>query len=110
MEHQITPEQARALTHRYRENRNSMMADGFKDALPFCESFNADSVRSLLAQPGCTGFRAYLGMQPDQRVCMIFTATDAAGKDIISIAPGQENGIVLEDGKWCPPNCPADPL
>lgn len=87
-----------------------MMADGFKEALPFCESFNADSLRALLAQDGCSGFRAYLGMQQDQRVCMIFTATDADGKDIISIAPDQENGIVLEDGKWCPPDCPVNPL
>ncbi len=86
------------------------MADGYKEALPICESFNADSIRALLAQPGCTGFRAYLGMQPDQRVCMIFTATDAQGKDIISITPDHEDGIILEDGKWCPPVCPVDPL
>ena len=110
MEHQITPEEARALTSRYREMRNTIMADGFKESLPFCESFNADSLRALLAQPGCTGFRAYMGMKPDNRVCMIFTATDAQGRDIISIAPDNENGIILEDGRWCPPFCPVNPL
>ncbi len=110
MEHQITPQQARELTRRYREMRNSIMADGFKESLPFCESFNADSLKALLAQPGCTGFRAYLGMLPDLRVCMIFTATDTQGEDIISISPGQDNGIILEVGKWCPPNCPSNPL
>lgn len=100
--HQISLEQAIALTTRYRKNPVS-------DA-PFSETYDAASVQALLNQRGSQSFRLYLGRKPDQRICTVLVAVDANGHDILPptglVTLSDDEGIILEDAIQCPPICP----
>jgi hypothetical protein len=110
MNHQISEAEARELTQRYRSNVGQMLTPEYSASLPICEGFDANSIRALIDQPGCKELRIYLGMKADLSTCMIITAVDEHGADILSHPTSQEPGIILEYGKWCPPNCSENPL
>lgn len=100
--HQITLQEAIALTTAYRKNP---LTNG-----PFSETYDAASVQALLNQQGCQSFRLYLGRKPDQSICTILVAVDANGFDILPPAGSatftNNEGILLEDAIQCPPICP----
>lgn len=100
--HQISLEEAIALTTRY---RNNPVTDA-----PLSETYDADSVQALLNQQGSQSFRLYLGRKSDQRICTVLVAVDANGQDILPptglVTLSEDEGIILEDAIQCPPICP----
>lgn len=103
---QISLQEAIDMTTNYRANRPTNF--------PYCETFNADAINSLLALEGCTSIRIYLGMKEDENVDLILVAVNAHGEDILPNAANAavtgDGGIIIEDGYRCPPGCPVSPL
>lgn len=101
-QHQISLQTAIEYTKRFRENPGPDM--------PLSETFSADSVRALLAQPETQSFRIYLGRKADNRICSILVAADKNGHDILpptnNARETDDDGIILEDAFQCPPVCP----
>lgn len=100
--HQISLQEAIALTTRY---RNNPVTDA-----PFSETYDAASVKVMLNQLGCQSFRLYLGRKPDQKICSVLVAVDENGNDILPptglVTITDDEGIILEDAIQCPPICP----
>lgn len=101
--------QAKALTKRYRENKSAMVTEDFKNALCDAETFDASAIQAVLNQPGCVEFRAYWGMKEDKTVCMVFVGVDANGNDILASTRNEED-VIVESGKQCPPYCSEEML
>ena len=115
MRNVITPEQAKKLTRNFRRNRDKMLRDEFKGpkTLPVCETFDRAAFDALLAQPGCTQVRIYLGMGDRHEVKLMAVGVNEKGQDILPDASrtadfGAENGVIVEDGQRCPEDCPED--
>ena len=109
----ITPAQAKKLTRTFRHNRQRMVKDEFRGpkTLPLCETFDRAAFDALLAQPGCTSVRIYLGMDEGHEVKLVAVGVDEKGHDILPDAErtadfGVESGVIVEDGKRCPEDCP----
>ena len=100
----ISLQEAQDYTTRFRANKEKMLTEGYKDSLPFSETFDADAIQTLLNQEGCVKFRAYYGMNDKNEVCMIFVGVDANDEDILN------NNILLDRGNRCPPYCNFQPL
>jgi ABC-type dipeptide/oligopeptide/nickel transport system permease subunit len=119
-DHLIPFPDAIEMTKRYRNNRDSILAqqEQGKNILPICETFDKAAIVQLLEQPNCAGFRIYYGMDTELKVHAILVGTDATGADILPelVYSGQaeavENtGELFEKAERCPPNCPpASPL
>lgn len=103
--HLITLEEAKSLTERYRNQKDAMTTEAYNQSLSISESFDAEAIKAVLNQPGCTGFRAYFGLNEENKVCLIFVGVNDLNEDIIN-----DNSIILEKGKLCPPYCITDPL
>ncbi len=103
--HQISLEEAKILTSRYRENLDSLTTPDFKGSLPFSETFDAVAIKEILNQPDCVSFKSYLGMKENKTICLIHIGVDAAGNDIINSLNGKGEDIIMELGKPCPPFC-----
>lgn len=57
-------------------------------------------VESLLQQIGCAGIRIYNGYDPDRnKANLVLVGVDKNGNDMTE-------GIILENLKSCPPDCP----
>jgi hypothetical protein len=57
-------------------------------------------VESLLQQIGCAGIRIYNGYDPDSnKANLVLVGVDKNGNDMTE-------GIILENLKFCPPDCP----
>jgi len=99
--HQISLQQAIDMTTLYRANRPSNF--------PVCETFEAGAIAGLLATEGCSFLRIYYGMKENLNVDAILVPVDANGEDILPATDGStatDNGVLLEDGYRCPPDCP----
>jgi len=98
--HQISLQQAIDMTTLYRANRPSNF--------PVCETFEAGAIAGLLAIEGCGFLRIYYGMKENLDVDAILVAADVNGEDILppTGALTETNGLLLEDGYRCPPDCP----
>jgi hypothetical protein len=105
--HFISLQEAKSLTERYRNQKDAITAEGYKESLSISESFDAEAIRAILNQTGCTGFRAYFGLNEENKVCLIFVGVNADNEDIIN---SNENSVIVEKGKLCPPNCISNPL
>jgi len=111
----ITPALAKKLTHKFRHNRQKMVRDEFRGpkTLPLCETFDRAAFDALLAQPGCAQVRIYLGMDDGNEVKLVAVGVDEKGRDILpdlnkTADFGAESGVIVEDGKRCPEDCPED--
>ena len=98
--HLITLQEAKSLTQRYRDVKDAITTENYKDCLSISETFDVDAIQMILNQPGCKGFRAYFGMKEENKVCLVFVGVDANNEDILL-----ENSIIVEKGKLCPPYC-----
>lgn len=100
--HEITPEKAAEMTARYRKQMPQMMQAGYSNALPQAETFDKAIFEKLAAQPGCTGIRAYLGLDDENLVRIIFVGVNDKNEDML---PESGGGAVYEYGQRCPPLC-----
>jgi hypothetical protein len=101
--HSISLPEAVTLTSRFRTNRTPNLA--------ICETFDKQSVISMLAVENSAHLRIYLGEKEDGKVCSVLVAADAEGNDILppeSASLSAEDGeeIILEDAMRCPDLCP----
>jgi hypothetical protein len=102
----ITLTEAKSYTKRYRDNLSNMLTSDYKDAMCYSETFDASAIQALLNQTGCVQFRSYMGMKADNTVCVIFTAVDDQGEDILNA----ESPLIVENGIKCPELCSKNPL
>ena len=103
--HFITLQEAKALTQRYRNNKDAINTGEYTSSLSISETFDADAIQAILNQPGCTGFRAYFGMNEENKVCLIFVGVNANDEELLN-----EYSVIVEKGKVCPPYCISNPL
>jgi hypothetical protein len=119
--HLISLEQAQKMTATYRKNKKELIGDAYrsKDPLPICETFERSAFDQILAQPGCTGVRAYYAMDDNGSVHLIFVGVNEKNEDMIE-APQQTTttmrttaasttsggGVLVENGSKCPTDCP----
>ena len=109
----ITPAQAKKLTRNFRHNRQRMIKDEFRGpkTLPLCETFDRAAFDALLAQPGCTHIRIYLGMDEGHEVKLVAVGVNEKGQDILPDVERTSDfnvttGVIVEEGQRCPDNCP----
>lgn len=102
----ISLSQAQENTKRYRDNLSAMLTQDYQGALSYCETFDADAIRTLLSQDGCVSFRAYYGLNEDNQVCSIFVGVDENNEDILR----GDKSIIVDGGNTCPVNCPPNLL
>ncbi len=102
----ISLSQAKEYTKKYRESLNDMLTNDYKGALSYCETFDANAIKSLLDQEGCVSFRAYYGLNENNQVCSIFVGVDENFEDILS----GEKSIIVDRGHTCPDKCPSNLL
>lgn len=90
----ITLAEAATMTAAYRVSHpNGVLA----------QMYDKNLILDILNQENCCGLRLYYGKDQGQNV-MVIVGTDENGDDI-------ENGVIIEKGTPCPPNCPkANPL
>jgi hypothetical protein len=89
-DHRISLNDAAALTKRYQGQTG-------KEA-PRCALFLRRLIDELLAQPGCSGVRAYYGRTLTDEDTLVLVGVDQKGDDMT-------DGTLLEDPFWCPPFC-----
>lgn len=120
MSHFISLERAKQMIALYRNERENILADSAKgqNILAFSESFDRAAFERILAQPGCTGVRIYLGMDESRKVHAIVVGYDESGADILPTAAtaslqsttttGENDDFegILEEGTRCPDICP----
>jgi len=89
-EHEISLEDAAALTARYRAQMASgQIKGGF---------FGKTAISKLITESGAVGFRYYYGLDEDEKQVLVLIAVNADGTDIV-------DGIVLEFSLPCPTYC-----
>ena len=99
-DHRIPVAAAKAMTWRY---RNSVPKGSFLAGL-----FSAEAFQTLLAQPGCSGIRVYLGRHEDGTMNLVLVGTDTEGRDLVPGNPGlgeNDGGEIMQDSYPCPPFC-----
>jgi len=108
--HAISLIKAKAMTLRYRQNRENILATAYQgqNILLLSETFDKASLVSLVTNVNCLSIRIYYGMDEDLRVHAIFVGVNSGGEDILPALANEEdeNGEILEDGIQCPPLCP----
>jgi hypothetical protein len=105
MNNRIDLATAKDLIKRYRENLDALVSKDYTGSLPNAETFDASAIQAILNQQGCVEFRAYYGMKEDKTVCLIFIGVDAQGNDIINSLKSNEEDVIVEFGRPCPPYC-----
>ena len=115
MKHFITLDHAKKLTKNFRHKRERMVSDEYRGpkTLPLCETFERAAFDALLAQPGCTKIRVYLGMDEGHEVKLIAVGVNEKGQDILpdvnTLADfSVQTGFIVEEGARCPEECPED--
>lgn len=124
MNHFISLEQAVQMTTTFRENKDRVLQDQYQgtDLLANAETFDRAAFDKLLSQPGCQQLRIYYGMDAELKVHAIIVGVDADNRDMLqsrtSGLSGGENGetenepegLIVELGQRCPPDCGESPL
>lgn len=117
MTHKIALQNAAEMTQRYRQNKESILAQAFQfqNLLSLCETFDRTAVDHLLGQPGCTALRIYYGMDIELKVHALLVGVDAANADILPTMVVKGDTDVADDDEYiaeqairCPPTCPPD--
>lgn len=106
---QISLKEAVQLVTTFRNQVKSIVQPDYSSALPFSETFSKDIFEKLSSQAGAVGIRAYLGLDENKQVRLIFVATDDQNQDILPDQDG-EDAAIFEYGQRCPPICGAGPL
>ena len=90
--HRITLDEAKEMCRGHRE------AAGKGQAYLRAGGFGRGVLDDILAQPGCTGLRIYLGRNKQGDTSLLAVGLDADGQDM-------ESGIIANDAWPCPPFC-----
>jgi hypothetical protein len=115
--HFISLSKAKEMTLRYSTEKNNILKPDLTNPniLLTSETFDREAFDKLLAQAGCVGIRVYFGMDANLTIKIIAVGVDEDNKDILpsplteAIEGGEENGgVIVEEGRPCPPNCPPD--
>ena len=111
MDHQISLNDAAAMTARYRTNKDSILKTEYQelDLLPLCESFSIASVAAIFEQPDVTKLRVYYGMDSNYKIHAVLVGVDSNDADILPASATsltETEGVILEDAQRCPPYCP----
>lgn len=110
--HFISTQQAAAMTALYRQNREAILAENYKDQniLALSETFNRDAFDELLSKSGCAGIRIYYGMDEALKVHAIVVAVDENNGDILPTQLTSQLNVtedfIAEEGQRCPNICP----
>jgi hypothetical protein len=85
------------LTSQFRSDKETVLATAYKNTgiMPICETF---------AQTGCESVRAYLAMDTNLKVRLIFVGVNSMGADMVDSS--SDTNIVVETGIRCPTTCP----
>ena len=102
----ISLDQAKAYTKKYRDNLKDMLTNEYQGALSYCETLDADAVRTLLDQKGCVGFRIYYGLNDDNQVSAVLVAVNDKNEDILN----GNDSVILDNLSKCPQGCPKELL
>ena len=114
--HFISLETAKRLTKKYREQKEKILGDEFKEkkVFPICETFERAAFDKVLARPGCKSLRIYFGMDEENLVRAVIVGVNEKDQDMLPSALSQgkagddiEGEFIIEDGLRCPENCPA---
>jgi hypothetical protein len=121
MSHFISLANAMDLTNRFRQQKEVILADPYKnqDILPICESYDRAEFDALLSKPECAGIRIYYGMDADSKVKAIVVGYDATGTDILpstnlssssstSESTDETGTDIIDNANRCPDICPID--
>ncbi len=112
--HQISLNEAAAMTSRFRANRENILAARYQnlDILPLSETFERSAVDAILARSGCSGLRIYYGMDELLKVHAILVGSDEKNNDILpphqNTLQETEDDYLAELSIRCPPTCPGD--
>lgn len=127
--HDIPWPLAMEMIARYRAQSEAILKPEYqgKEILPYSELFQRDAFERILAQRRCVAVRAYLSMDTELKVRLIFVGVDDQNKDIVpsesaartakaaGTSPAgataddeeeEDGGVVIEEGIRCPPHCP----
>ncbi len=105
---------AKEMTLRYRTEKGNVLKSGYENILLLSETFNRDAFDKLLSQSGCVGVRVYFGMNADLTIKVIAVGVNADDRDILPLTENAElisddEGVIVEEGRPCPPFCPPPP-
>lgn len=93
LNHSISFEVAKAMTQRMEGKRNELNNCLKNDhAVPISETFNSDAIRIIIDQPNAVAFRAYLGLDDENKLSLMFVGVNQNGEDIINT-----NGLVKDN-------------
>ena len=88
--HDISLQDAAVLTQNYRDSQSGNYIKG--------EYFSKEALTGLLSQTDCVGARIYYGLDSNSVPKLVIVGVYANEDDI-------SEGMVLEFGNSCPPNC-----
>ena len=91
-EHEISLEDASALTGRYRAQMSGTQIKG--------GYFGKNAILDVVGQEGCVGIRYYYGLDPDDKHVLVIVGVDSDGNDLTE-------GMILEFSMPCPDYCSA---
>jgi hypothetical protein len=90
------------MTKDYQQRRTNLTNPSLpENTLPICETFESDHVSKLLQKTGCTGIRAYLGLDNNDQVKLVLVAVDEDDNDLY-----QGTDALLDKAARCPSICP----
>ncbi len=101
--HNISLQEAVEMTSRYRKEKDSILKPEYagKDVLPIAETFDKSAFEELVREKGCVSIRAYLGMDENKNIRLIFVGVNDKDEDILP----DQGGAIMEYGSRCPPQC-----
>ena len=114
--HFISLETAKRLTKKYREHKEKILVEDFKEkkVFPICETFDRAAFDKVLAKRGCKGLRIYFGMDEGNLVRAVIVGVNEKDEDMLPSGISQGKGgddpvgeDIIEDGMRCPEMCPA---
>lgn len=90
--------------------KTEVLADGYKEILCNCETFDREAFDKVLAKDGCTGIRIYFGMDAINQLRLVVVGVNAQDQDMISSQSSSltEDDDIFDNGRRCPDECPPD--
>jgi len=104
----ISLQDAIDMTTAYRNNREAILAEEFRDQniIALNETFDSSAVKQLLDQKDCGKVRIYFGMDGDKKIHVIMVGVNSKDEDML---PDGSNGFeIVENGTRCPEICPPE--
>ena len=111
MSQYISLNDAIIMASRYRQERENILAEPFKnqDILPLSETMDREVIQTLIDKSGCAHLRIYYGMDEELKVHAIFVPVDSNNADILPVAINYSTTGGKDAGEYavrCPPICP----